>query len=99
MSERPNDEESLARLLGELEELERTRAALLQRIEVVRSLLLAAANPTGTIRASAELLCDHISHSETAAEELSLLAREMHDVEHDVDPLCTAAARPPFEAA
>jgi predicted nucleic acid-binding Zn-ribbon protein len=98
MNERPNEEESLVRLMSELEELERTRSALLKRVEGVRSVLLAAGNRTGTIRASAELLCDHISDTETAAEELSMLEREMHDVEQDVDQLGREAAGLTFEA-
>jgi chromosome segregation ATPase len=98
MNERPNEEESLVRLMGELEELERTRSALLKRVEGVRSVLLAAGNRTGTIRASAELLCDHISDAEAAAEELSMLEREMHDVEQDVDQLGREAAGLTFEA-
>lgn len=98
MNQRPNEEERLSRLLGELEELERTRAALLKRVEVVRSVLLAAGNRTGTIRASAELLCDHISDTEAAAEELSMLEREMHEVEQDVEQLGREAAGMAFEA-
>jgi chromosome segregation ATPase len=98
MNERPNDEESLSRLLGEIEELERTRAALLKRVETARSALLAAGNHTSTIRASAELLCDHISDSMAAAEELSMLEREMHDAEQDVEQLGMEAAGLTFEA-
>lgn len=98
MNERPNEEESLARLLGDIEELERTRAALLKRVESARSVLLAAGNHTSTIRASAELLCDHISDAAAAAEELSMLEREMHDVEQDVEHLGREAAGLTFEA-
>lgn len=98
MNQRLNEEESLARLLGELEELERTRSALLKRVDVVRSVLLAAGNRTGTIRASVELLCDHISDAETAAEELSMLEREMRDVEKDVEQLGREATGMSFEA-
>lgn len=98
MNQRPNEEESLARLLGELEELERTRSALLKRVDIVRTVLLSAGNRTGTMRASVELLCDHISDTETAAEELSMLEREMRDVEQDVEQLGREAAGMAFEA-
>jgi len=98
MNQLPNEEESLARLLGDLEELERTRAALLKRVDAVRSDLLAAGNRTGTIRASVELLCDHISDTEIAAEELSMLEREMRDVEKDVEQLGREATGMAFEA-
>lgn len=92
-----HEEERLGRLLGDIEELERTRAALLKRVESARSVLLVAGNRTGTIRASAELLCDHISDTETAAEELSTLEREMHDVERDVEQLGSETAGLAFE--
>ena len=98
MNDRSNEEESLLRLLGDLEELERTRGALLKRVETARSVLAAAGSRIGTIRASAELLCDHISDSETAAEELSMLEREMHDVEQDIEQLGREAAGMTFEA-
>jgi predicted nucleic acid-binding Zn-ribbon protein len=98
MNDRSNEEESLLRLLGDLEELERTRGALLKRVEAVRSVLAAAGSRISTIRASAELLCDHISDSETAAEELSMLEREMRDVERDVEQLGREAAGMTFEA-
>jgi len=98
MNDRSNEEESLLRLLGDLEELERTRGALLKRVEAVRSVLAAAGSRISTIRASAELLCDHISDSETAAEELSMLEREMRDVEQDVEQLGREAAGMTFEA-
>ena len=86
------------RLLGDLEELERTRGALLKRVETARSVLAAAGIRISTIRASAELLCDHISDTETAAEELSMLEREMHDVEQDVEQLGREGAGMTFEA-
>lgn len=98
MNDRPNEEERLSRLMGELDELERTRAALLKRVEGARSILLAAGNRAGTLRASAELLCDHISDTETVAEEISMLEREMHEVEHDVEHLGREAAGLSFEA-
>jgi len=98
MNDRSNEEERLLRLLGDLEELERTRGALLKRVEAVRPVLAAAGSRISTIRASAELLCDHISDSETAAEELSMLEREMRDVEQDVEQLGREAAGMTFEA-
>ena len=93
-----NEEQSLARLLGDIEELERTRASLLKRVESARALLLAASDRTGTIRASAELLCDHISDEVAAEEELAMLEREMRDVERDVDQFGREAAGLTFEA-
>lgn len=97
MFEARNEEQSLARLLRDIEELEHTRAALLKRVERARSLLLAAGDRTGTIRASAELLCDHMTDAVAAAEELALLEREMRDVEQDIDQFGREAAGLTFE--
>ena len=97
MYEPRNEEQSLARLLSDIEELENTRAALLKRVENARTLLLAAGDRTGTIRASAELLCDHMTDAVAAAEELALLEREMRDVEQDIDQFGTEAAGLTFE--
>lgn len=97
MNQVRNEEQSLGRLLSDIEELERTRAALLKRIESARSLLLDAGNRTGTIRASAELLWDHIADAAAAAEELALLEREIRDVEQDVDQFSREAAGLTFE--
>src|SRR5436853_6657704 len=98
MNERANDEESLAELLGEIEELERTRAALLKRVENARAILQTAGNRTSTIRASAELLCDHLSDSMAAAEEIAMLEREIHEVEKDVEQFGREAAGMTFAA-
>lgn len=98
MNEARNEEQSLARLLGDIEELERTRAALLKRVDSARSLLIAASDRTGTLRASAELLSDHISDAIAVEEELAMLEREMRDVERDVDQFGREAAGLSFEA-
>ena len=61
MTERSDEASRLARLLRDIEELEKTRASLLQRVEQSRSNLLEMGNRTAAIRASVDLLCDHIS--------------------------------------
>ena len=84
MTDRLDEASRLARLLSDVEELEKTRTALLNRVESARARLLAAGNRTAAIRASVDLLCDHITEVATAATELSILDQEMHDVEQSV---------------
>ena len=70
----------LAELSHEIDELESTRAALLQRIEALRTTLLLAGNRTTSMRASVDLLCEHISGVVTAIAELRALEAEIRDM-------------------
>jgi chromosome segregation ATPase len=97
MTDRLDEASRLARLLSDVEELERTRASLLNRVESARARLLAAGNRTAAIRASVDLLCDHITEVATAATELSILDQEMHDVEQSVKEGVGDTARLGFE--
>ena len=97
MTDRLDEASRLARLLSDVEELEKTRAALLIRVESARARLLAAGNRTTAIRASVDLLCDHITEVTTAATELSILDQEMHDVEQGVREAVRDASRLEFE--
>ena len=85
MTDRPDEASRLARLLRDIEELEKTRAALLQRIEISRSSLLAAGNRTAAIRASVDLLCDHITDVVTAATDLSMLDHEIQETDQGLE--------------
>jgi chromosome segregation ATPase len=81
MNDRTDEAARLARLLRDIEELEKTRAALLNRVESTRSSLVAAGNRTAAIRASVDLLCDHITEVVNAAADLSIVDSEMHEVD------------------
>jgi predicted nucleic acid-binding Zn-ribbon protein len=85
MTDRPDEASRLARLLRDIEELEKTRAALLQRVEISRSSLLAAGNRTAAIRASVDLLCDHITDVVTAATDLSMLEHEIQETDQGLE--------------
>ena len=85
MTDRPDEASRLARLLRDIEELEKTRAALLQRIEISRSSLLVAGNRTAAIRASVDLLCDHITDVVTAATDLSMLDHEIQETDQGLE--------------
>ena len=97
MTDRLDEASRLARLLSDVEELEKTRTALLNRVESARAQLLADGNRTAAIRASVDLLCDHITEVATAATELSSLDQEMHDVEQGVKEAARDASRLGFE--
>ncbi|MFY9554819.1 MAG: hypothetical protein WAV20_20580 [Blastocatellia bacterium] len=85
MIERQDEASRLAYLFREIEELEKTRAALLKRVEGIRSALLSAGNRTSAIRASVDLLCDHMTDVVSTASELSILEGEMQTLEQGVE--------------
>jgi chromosome segregation ATPase len=70
----------LAELSHEIDELESSRAALLRRVESLRSTLLNAGNRTTNMRASVDLLCEHIAGVVTAMAELRALEAEIRDL-------------------
>jgi|SRR5262245_59433461 len=85
MTDRPDDASKLARLLREIEELEKTRSSLLERVEKTRTELIAAGNRTASIRASVDLFCDHITDVATAAAELSLLEQDIQTADQGLE--------------
>jgi len=97
MTDRLDEASRLARLLSDIEELEKTRSALLSRLESARARLLAAGNRTAAIRASVDLLCDHITEVAAAATDLSIVDQEMHDVEQGVNEALREASGLGFE--
>src|SRR5581483_7604973 len=70
----------LAELSHEVDELESSRAALLRRVESLRATLLNAGNRTTNMRASVDLLCEHIAGVVTAMAELRALEAEIRDL-------------------
>jgi chromosome segregation ATPase len=70
----------LAELSHEIDELEMSRNALLKRVETLRNALLNAGNRTTSMRASVDLLCEHIAGVVTAMAELRALEAEIRDM-------------------
>jgi predicted nucleic acid-binding Zn-ribbon protein len=97
MTNRPNEATRLARLLRDIEELEKTRAALLQRVERSRESLLEAGNRTAAIRASVDLLCDHLSDV-ASAEEISMLENEIQETDRNLEQARREASGSAFES-
>lgn len=98
MTDRPDEASRLARLLRDIEELEKTRTALLQRVESTRSSLLVSGNRTAAIRASVDLLCDHISDVVTAAAEMSMLEHEIQEADRGLEEVRREASGLGFES-
>ncbi len=98
MTDRPDVASRLARLLRDIEELEKTRTALLERVEGTRSGLLATGNRTATIHASVDLLCDHLTDVVSAAAELSMLEQEIQTADRNLDEVQREASGFAFES-
>jgi|GEM_PF-1079885 len=71
----------LAEISREVEELELGRNSLLKRVDRLRTLLQRAGQRTGAMRASIDLLCDHVSSVAAALAELRELEEEIKDLE------------------
>ncbi|HSE38438.1 MAG TPA: hypothetical protein VLG74_14125 [Blastocatellia bacterium] len=97
MTDRPDEASRLARLLRDIEELEKTRTTLLQRVEQTRSSLLEAGNRTTAIRASVDLLCDHLSDVANA-DEISMLENEIQEADRSLEEVRREASSLAFES-
>ena len=97
MTDRPDEASILARLLRDIEELEKTRTALLQRVDRTRADLIAEGNRTAAIRATVDLLCDHITDVVAASGEISVLEQEIRETDRTLDEAQKTATRLSFE--
>ena len=97
MSDRPDEASRLARLLRDIEELEKTRTALLQRVERTRSSLVVAGNRTAAIRASVDLLCDHITDVVSSSAEMSMLENDIQASDQGVEDIRRESSGLAFE--
>ena len=98
MTDRPDEASRLARLLRDIEELEKARTVLLRRVELSRARLLEAGNRTAAIRASVDLLCDHISDVVTSEDEISMLENEIRESDRSLEEVRREASGLVFEA-
>ena len=98
MTDRPDDASRLARLLREIEELEKARTAMLQRVELSRARLLEAGNRTTAIRASLDLLCDHISDVVTSEDEIAMIENEIRESDQNLEEARREASALVFES-
>jgi len=87
----------LAELSREIDELESSRAALLKRVDRTRDELLAAGDRIAAVRASVDLLCEHMADV-VSIDELRLIEDEIRDIGMGVDELGRESTRQSFES-
>jgi len=88
----------LAELSHELDELETSRIALIKRVDALRATLIAGGNRTTAMRASIDLLCEHITNLVTAMADLRALEAEMREIGQRLDGAEDDAQRMGFES-
>lgn len=88
----------LARLSREIELLENGRAALLLRIDQMRAVLLNAGQRTAAMRASLDLVCDHVASNTMLMVEIDAIEREMRQTEEGMEHTSMEIAGYIFEA-
>jgi chromosome segregation ATPase len=98
MHDRPDRTSRLARFLGEIDELEKSRAALLARVERLREKLLAAGDRTTAMRASVDLLCDHISEIEASESEGSMFELDISELQQGMEEAVAEVSGLAFES-
>lgn len=70
----------LADLSREIEDLENGRMAMLNRLDSMRAELQASGHRTAAMRASVDLLCEHITNVVSALAELRAIEDEMREM-------------------
>ncbi len=88
----------LARLSREIDLLENGRAALLLRIDKIRAVLLDAGQRTAAMRASLDLVCDHVASNTMLMVEIDAIEREMRQTEEGMEHASLEIAGYLFEA-
>lgn len=88
----------LAELAREIEEVESGRNELMKRVDRIRTHLKQAGNRTTRIRASVDMLCEHITDVATEMVELRALEEEIKELGRDFADSQREAAAAGFEA-
>src|SRR5688572_23488471 len=87
----------LAELSREIDELEKGRIALLRRVDELRGRLQSSGQRTGAMRASVDLLCEHISNVTTVMADLQVLEEELRTMSGGLEEEGRVAPRLVFE--
>ena len=88
----------LAELSREIGDLENGRIALLRRLDQVRARLLTAGQRTAAMRASVDLLCEHVTNVASAIAELRALEEEMRELGEGLEGVGKEASALLFES-
>src|SRR5687767_1069163 len=87
----------LTEISNEVEELEDSRLALIQRLEGLRTNLLETGSRTATIRASLDFLTEHLT--DVALAQMSLLEAELREVGLGVEAVQRESSTLLFESS
>lgn len=87
----------LAELSREIDELERGRVALLKRVETTRTALLSAGDRAAALRASVDLMCEHMTDVAISIDDINLLEDEIREMGTAADDLGRVSAGQNFE--
>ena len=88
----------LAEISREIDELERGRLALLKRVENTRAALLSAGDRAAAVRATVDLMCEHVADAIVSIDDILLIEDEIREMGPGVDDLGKVSAGQSFEA-
>ena len=88
----------LAELSREIDELERGRIALLKRVETTRTALLSAGDRAAALRATVDLMCEHMSDVVVSIDEIQLIEDEIRELGPAADDLGRVSTGQSFES-
>jgi hypothetical protein len=87
----------LAELSREIDELEKGRVALLKRVEKTRAALLSAGDRAAALRATVDLMCEHMSDVVVSLDDIRLIEDEIHELGPGVDDIGRGSTGQSFE--
>jgi chromosome segregation ATPase len=88
----------LAELSREIDELERGRIALLKRVETTRTALLSAGDRAAALRATVDLMCEHMSDVVVSIDDIHLIEDEIRELGPAADDLGRVSTGQSFES-
>jgi hypothetical protein len=87
----------LAELSREIDELERGRIALLKRVETTRTAVLSAGDRAAALRATVDLMCEHMSDVVVSIDDIHLIEDEIRELGPGADDLGRVTTGQAFE--
>jgi len=88
----------LAELSREIDELEKGRVALLKRVENTRTALLSAGDRAAALRATVDLMCEHMADVVVSIDDIHLIEDEIRELEPTADDVGRVSAGQSFES-
>ena len=88
----------LAEISREIDELEKGRIALLKRVEITRAALMSAGDRAAAVRATVDLMCEHVTDAVVSIDDILLIEDEIREIGPGVDDLGKVSTGQSFEA-